>query len=63
MTLQLSILTKLFAIGDVNGDGVLLELLARCVLRFPAQVVLDIFMKPDANEDGVIQYAISSQQC
>ena len=41
----------------------LLELLARCVLRFPAQVVLDIFMKPDANEDGVIQYAISSQQC
>ena len=33
-----------------------LELLTRCGLRFPAEVVLDIFLKADANEDGVIEY-------
>merc|ERR1711871_433403 len=54
-------LGKLFAIGDTNGDGVLqpqefLELLTRCGLRFPAEVVLEIFLKADANEDGVIEY-------
>jgi len=54
-------LGKLFAIGDTNGDGVLqpqefLELLARCGLRFPAEVVLEIFLKADANQDGVIEY-------
>merc|ERR1712178_345928 len=54
-------LTKLFAIGDTNGDGVLqpqefVELLARCGLRFPADIVLDIFLKADTNQDGVIQY-------
>ena len=30
--------------------------LTRCGLRFPAEVVLDIFLKADANEDGVIEY-------
>merc|ERR1711871_1905151 len=54
-------LGKLFAIGDTNGDGVLqpqefLELLTRCGLRFPAEVVLDIFLKADVNGDGVIEY-------
>jgi len=54
-------LGKLFAIGDSNGDGVLqpqefVELLSRCGLRFPADVVLEIFLKADQNEDGVIQY-------
>ena len=33
-----------------------MELLTRCGLRFPAEVVLDIFLKADANEDGVIEY-------
>jgi Ca2+-binding EF-hand superfamily protein len=54
-------LGKLFAIGDSNGDGVLqpqefLELLTRCGLRFPAEVVLEIFLKADVNGDGVIEY-------
>jgi Ca2+-binding EF-hand superfamily protein len=54
-------LGKLFSIGDSNGDGVLqpqefLELLTRCGLRFPAEVVLDIFLKADVNGDGVIEY-------
>jgi Ca2+-binding EF-hand superfamily protein len=54
-------LGKLFAIGDSNGDGVLqpqefLELLTRCGLRFPPEVVLDIFLKADVNGDGVIEY-------
>merc|ERR1711959_776228 len=54
-------LEKLFAIGDTNGDGVLqpqefLELLTRCGLRFPSDIVLEIFLKADTNNDGVIEY-------
>merc|ERR1711871_910604 len=54
-------LEKLFAIGDTNGDGVLqpqefLELLTRCGLRFPSDIVLEIFLKADTNHDGVIEY-------
>ena len=46
-------LEKLFAIGDTNGDGVLqpqefLELLTRCGLRIPSDVVLDMFLKVSA---------------
>ena len=33
-----------------------LELLSRCGLKFPADVVLEIFLKADTNQDGVIQY-------
>ena len=54
-------LEKLFAIGDTNQDGVLqpqefLELLTRCGLRIPSDVVLDMFLKADVNGDGVIEY-------
>ena len=55
-------LERLFAVGDTNGDGVLepqefLELLTRCGLRFPAELVLDMFLMADTNGDGVIEYS------
>merc|ERR1711959_655092 len=54
-------LTKLFQIGDTNGDGVLqpqefLELLTRAGLRFPADLVLRLFLEADVNQGGVIEY-------
>merc|ERR1712070_1360291 len=54
-------LSKLFQIGDTNGDGVLqpqefLELLTRAGLRFPAELVLKLFLEADVNHDGVIEY-------
>jgi Ca2+-binding EF-hand superfamily protein len=54
-------LTKLFAIGDSNQDGVLqpkefLELLTRAGLRFPPELVLKLFLEADINHDGVIEY-------
>merc|ERR1712195_208426 len=44
-----------------NGDGVLqpqefLELLTRAGLRFPANLVLKLFLEADTNGDGVIEY-------
>ena len=54
-------MSKLFQIGDTNGDGVLqpvefLELLTRAGLRFPANLVLKLFLEADTNHDGVIEY-------
>ena len=54
-------LEKFVARGDTNQDGVIqpqefLELLTRCGLRIPSDVVLDMFLKADVNGDGVIEY-------
>merc|ERR1712086_362176 len=45
----------------MGGDGVLqpvefLELLTRAGLRFPAKLVLKLFLEADTNHDGVIEY-------
>merc|ERR1712086_736030 len=45
----------------MGGDGVLqpvefLELLTRAGLRFPANLVLKLFLEADTNHDGVIEY-------
>jgi len=54
-------LRKLFAISDVNGDGVLqpqefADLLSRSGFNLPPQVILKLVRDADVRHDGVIAY-------
>jgi len=54
-------LSRLFQIGDQNGDGVLqpmefLELMCLSGQRFPDDMILKLFLGADLNHDGVIDY-------
>ena len=55
-------LQQLFAVGDVNGDGVLqpselADLLTMCGMKLSPDAVLDLVEAADLNHDGVIQYS------
>merc|ERR1711957_683981 len=60
-------LQKLFKVADSNDDGVLspvefAELLSRSGFNFPEHMIISLVKAADVNEDGVIEYELTTLQ-